>query len=442
MSLTWSLPLEPATRTPVRVTPTCPFREILSLLTGDIAIKRAQGTISGENALRLWALLPDSLQNLIEIGPNLIDSFIASTVLARRATVLGHNQAAWADRLESLVEQRTDAPAAGLGRNGGRHPLEPVINELKRTYGDVEIDLDPAMGRHFVDTLLDTEPNQLPEGFRTALSYQTEGHPLFTVELLRAMQERGDLMRDSEGHWVEGPALDWDTLPARVEAVIEERVSRLEGGLRDVLAVASVEGETFTAQVVARVQGIGERPVLGALSQELERRHHLVQGQGEVQVDHQFLSRFRFTHTMFQKYLYNAFSPGERRLLHGAIAAVLEDLFQEEGEEVTVQLARHYAEAGQVKQAVDYLLRAGDRARDLYAHQEAIGFYEQALIFLKEQGADERAARALMKLGLTHHLAFNFQRARDAYQEGFFSLAESGYGSDTASAPSPPLHSG
>jgi oligopeptide transport system substrate-binding protein len=159
--------------------------------------------------------------------------------------------------------------------------------------------------------------------------------------------------------------------------------------------------------------------VLGALSQELQRRHHLVQAQGELRVDHQFLSRFRFTHTMFQQYLYNAFSPGERRLLHGAIATVLEDLFQEEGEEVTVQLARHYAEAGQVEQAVDYLLRAGDRARDLYAHEEAIGFYEQALTLLKGEGANERAARALMKLGLTHHLAFNFQRAREAYQEGF-----------------------
>jgi predicted ATPase len=195
--------------------------------------------------------------------------------------------------------------------------MEPVINELRRTYGDVWTDLDPAMGRHFVDALLDTQPNRLRDDFRAALAHQTEGHPLFTIELLRAMRERGDLVLDVEGRWVEGPALDWETLPARVEAVIEERVGRLEAGLRDILAIASVEGETFTAQVVARVQGLGERPLLGALSQELERRHHLVQSRGEIQVDHRFLSRFRFSHTLFQQYLYNTFSPGERRLLHG-----------------------------------------------------------------------------------------------------------------------------
>ena len=321
------------------------------------------------------------------------------------------------NRMLLVVTYRPDEVA--LGRGGERHPLASVINELKRTYGDVWIDLEPAMGRVFIDAFLDTEPNRLEEGFRVALHRQTEGHPLFTIELLHTMQQRGDLVRDAEGRWVEGAALDWETLPARVEAVIEERVARLGAGLRDILAVASVEGETFTAQVVGRVQGLAERPLLGALSQELERRHRLVQAQGEYRVNGYFLSRYRFTHTMFQQYLYNAFSPAERRLLHGEIAAALEDLYQEEGEAITVQLARHYAEAGQVDQAINYLLRAGDRARDLYAFQEAVDFYEQALAFLKEKGDQERSARTLMKLGLTHHLAFNFKRSREAYQDGF-----------------------
>lgn len=70
------------------------------------------------------------------------------------------------------------------------------------------------------------------------------------------MQERGDLVQDEEGRWVEGPALGWETLPARVEAVIQQRVGRLGEGLRDILTVASMEGERFTAQVVARVGDI------------------------------------------------------------------------------------------------------------------------------------------------------------------------------------------
>jgi adenylate cyclase len=144
-----------------------------------------------------------------------------------------------------------------LERAGERHPLEKVLAEFKWSLGDVWVDLrraDEREGRSFVDALLDTEPNRLGEDFRRALFEHTGGHPLFTVEVLRAMQERGDLVPDAEGRWVEGPSLDWERLPARVEAMIAERIGRLDEELRDVLAVASVEGEWFTAQVVAQVQ--------------------------------------------------------------------------------------------------------------------------------------------------------------------------------------------
>ena len=46
------------------------------------------------------------------------------------------------------------------------------------------------------------------------------------------------------------------------------------------LTTACVEGERFTAGVVARVHGLDERAVVQQLSGELERRHHLVSAQG------------------------------------------------------------------------------------------------------------------------------------------------------------------
>ena len=142
------------------------------------------------------------------------------------------------------------------------HPLRKVLAELQRQFGDVLLDLAAAQepeGRHFVDSLLDAEPNHLGESFRSALFAHTGGHPLFTVELLRAMQEREDLIQDDGGAWLEGRTLDWDTLPPRVEGIVHARIGRLDNDLRDLLSVASVEGEAFTAQVVARVQGLSDR---------------------------------------------------------------------------------------------------------------------------------------------------------------------------------------
>jgi ABC-type oligopeptide transport system substrate-binding subunit len=124
--------------------------------------------------------------------------------------------------------------------------------------------------------------------------------------------------------------------------------------------------------------------------------------------------------------------------LHGQIAALLEELYAGRTDEIAVQLARHYVEAGEGEKAVDYLLQAGDQARGLYAHREAIDHYQQALILLKEQGAYERAARTLMQLGLTYHTAFDFRQARQAYEEGFALWQRVGEGESTASPPPVP----
>ncbi len=465
--------------------PYLPFREVLELLIGHVESCWASGLVPPESLRRLLHLRPAALQTLVNAGPGLVDSFIPGTLLLDQAVSpgispavtarlkqlverrdndsagRGNQQALFeelAQVLNTLARQQplllllddfhwADAASIGLlfhlsrrlegsrillvlsyrpdevamGRAGERHPLEPVFNELKRRYGDVELDLGQAMEPHFIETLLETEPNRLGPEFRAALYHRTRGHPLFTVELLRAMQERGDLVRDELGRWVEGPALDWARLPARIEAVIAERIGRLEPGQRELLSIASVEGETFTAQVAARVLELPERQALRLLSQELEKRHFLVQERGEITAGEARLSRYGFTHLLIQEYLYQELSAGERRLLHGEVAAALEALYGGQVEEIVVALGRHYGEAGQAEKAVDYLLLAGDKARNLYAHAEAINFYRQALNFLKEQGlaGRERAARTLMKLGLTYHFAFDFKQARQSYEEGF-----------------------
>ena len=60
--------------------------------------------------------------------------------------------------------------------------------------------------------------------------------------------------------------------------------NQLEEEQRETLTIASVEGEDFTAQVIARVQEIPERRLMRDLSQELEKRHRLVRERGEERV--------------------------------------------------------------------------------------------------------------------------------------------------------------
>ncbi len=230
---------------------------------------------------------------------------------------------------------------------------------------------------------METEPNDLGPAFLEAFYQHTRGHALFTAEMLRGLQERGDLVKDENGRWVEGPTLNWEILPARIEGVIGERMSRLPTRLQEALKVASVEGEAFTAELVARVQMVDEREMVRQLSGALDKQHRLVRGQGSRRLDTQRLSHYRFRHILFQRYLYNSLDDVERDYLHEAVGNELERLYGDQTEEVAVELARHFEWAGLVAKAVQYLHQAGSRAVRLSANEEALGHFYKALALLE-----------------------------------------------------------
>jgi tetratricopeptide (TPR) repeat protein len=264
------------------------------------------------------------------------------------------------------------------------------------------------------------------------LFHQTQGHPLFTIELLRGLQERGDLTRDSEGYWIEGPSLDWVTLPVRVEAAIQERIGRLPELLQAALAVASIEGEVFTAEVLARVRAVDKQKMLEYLSSELDRRHHLVQAQSIQRVDGNPLSRYRFRHILFQKYLYGSLDEVERVHLHERVGTALEELYGDQVESAAsaVQMARHFEEAKITEKVTHYLHNAGIRALQLSAYQDGVAHLTRGLVLLGNQPVSSERARRELDLLLALGLAWGaaqggqsveakeaFTRARELCQE-------------------------
>jgi len=301
-----------------------------------------------------------------------------------------------------------------------RHPLEKVLSEFKRTYGEVWLDLaetGESERRGFVDALLETVSNRLGGGFRKELTGRARGHPLFTVELLRAMQARGDLVQDSSGSWTEGPVLDWETLPVRVEGAIEARIARLEPELREILSVASIEGEDFTVRVVAQVQGMEEGKLLRLLAQDLARRHRLVMEQAEVQIGQRRFSRYRFGHALVQSYLYQQLSQGERRLLHGRVAAALENCYGDRVDEFAVQLSHHHSRAGDDGRALHCFTRAAENAHRVYANEEACAHYTNAIEAAKRVSADaESVIRLYLGRGRARQTLDDFEEAFADYE--------------------------
>jgi len=283
-------------------------------------------------------------------------------------------------RILVLGAYRPDEVA--VGRDGGRHPVEAVVNEIARVSGAEPVDLDRSAGRAFVTALLDAEPNRLGDAFRERLYRQTGGHALFTVELLRGLQEKGALQRDANGVLVEGVALAWEQLPRRVEAVIAERVGRLPRDQRALLEVASVEGDEFTAEVVAGVLGIDTPHAIRELSGPLGREQRLVVALRQELQAGPCLARYGFRHHLFQEYLYARLDVAERARLHGAVGNALEAVRGEQSGAIAAQLARHFEAAGLAGKAIGYLLLAGKAAIRLSAFAAAAVHLERGLSLL------------------------------------------------------------
>ena len=294
-----------------------------------------------------------------------------------------------------LVAGSYRSEALASGADGEPHPLTTVRNELRRQYGDFEIRMGEAGAREFIDALLDATANRLGPDFREALFRQTQGHPLFTVELLRDLRERGVIAEDDEKRYVVSQALDWDALPVRVEAVIAERIARLPPKLQKILKVGSVEGEDLTAEVAARIEGIDGREIIRLLSDEADKRHQLVRALDVRRSGSQRLSVYRFRHILFQRYLYQSLDRIERSYLHEEVGNTLESLLGAKADDAAVQLAHHFQEAGLAHKAFHYLALSGDKARQAYATQEAMAFYTQSIKASREMAPEKDDARLL-----------------------------------------------
>lgn len=294
-----------------------------------------------------------------------------------------------------------------MGRNGESHPLQSPLHEIKRDFGDVWIDLDETRhhyGQAFIDALVDTEANHLDENFRQALFTRTKGNALFAIEILRTLQERGELIKDKDGCWVMDPSLDWDELPARVEGVIEERVRRLDESLRAMLDVACVEGQEFTAQVIARLQQQPELRVLQDLSRKIEKQHRLIQETHETRVGQSTLSHFQFSHALFQQYLYEDLSNAVRRLLHEQVGLTLELLYGEHAQRIAARLGQHFEQGKQVQKAITYLSSAGEQALLISALPEARHLLERAVVLTRSISETDFPPRQQILTGLLYHL--------------------------------------
>jgi predicted ATPase len=267
----------------------------------------------------------------------------------------------------------------------GGHPFRPVQLDLQGRGLCREVPLG-FLGRPDVERYLALQfpAHDFPAELADVVHRRTEGNPLFLVDLLRYLCDRGVLVAVGEG-WALAQVLPdlQRELPESVRSLIRRKLERLGEADRRLLAAASVQGHEFDAAVVAAVLELDAAEVEERLA-ELDRIHALVRLLREHDLpDRTHTLRYSFVHVLYQNALYGALTPARKVAWSAAAARALLVHYGEQSPAVATELALLFEAARDPIQAATYFLHAAEHAVRVSASREAVVLARRGLALLQ-----------------------------------------------------------
>src|SRR5438105_4000437 len=270
---------------------------------------------------------------------------------------------------------------------GRGHPLADLLADLPRLEAAERVPLTGLAVPAVLALLEQAAGHDLgAEGGDLARTVwrETEGNAFFVAELVRHLTEAAAFAQ-RDGRWVVTRPVEDLGIPEGVRDVVGRRLSRLSEATNRVLACASVVGLEFDPRLVGTAGGFSENVVLDAVEASVAARL-VVEVPGPA-------PRCRFAHALVRATLYDELSAARRVALHRRVAEAIEAAHAGALDDHLPQLAHHFARARDVDKAIEYASRAGDRALDQLAHDEAAAYYRQALELLDPAARPDGEAR-------------------------------------------------
>jgi len=281
----------------------------------------------------------------------------------------------------------------------------PELQERRPGWGAasrnfMSIFLEPLPAEAMEELLAGLVPG-LPRELGDQILERAEGIPLYAVETVRMLLDRGALVQDGA---VYRPTATIEALevPETLHALVAARLDGLSPSERRVLQDGAVLGKTFTKQALARLSGLSEAE-LESILLSLTRKEVLGVQADPRSPEH---GQYGFLQDMLRRVAYETLAKSDRKARHLAAATYLEESWGDN--EVVEVVASHYLDAyGMAPDAPDadeirskageLLARAGERAASLGASEEGERYFAQAAELagdaVRKAELDEQAGR-------------------------------------------------
>ncbi|MEW6269859.1 MAG: AAA family ATPase, partial [Thermodesulfobacteriota bacterium] len=318
-----------------------------------------------------------------------LDALAADAPLVLLLEDLHWSDSATIDLLAVLARRRDPARVLVVGTYrpadvaASGHPLHAALQELRLHGHCVEVAVDFLGEEAIAELLLDRFPkSDLPARLARVLARSTSGNPLFLVNVVDDLVARGRV-REVDGRWSVAAPVDElaATVPQTLRQMVETQIERLTPQEQAVLAVASVAGVEFSAELAAS-DGIAPRSAEECCD-ALARQGRFLRAVGAAEwPDGTVAARYAFIHALYQNVLYDRVPIGSRVGLHLRIGARLERAHGARAPEIAGELAMHFERGRDFERAIRWRRAAAEAALRRHAHREAAEHGKRALALL------------------------------------------------------------
>ena len=372
-----------------------------ALEIGPVQLARHLALLLGMGSEVKTSELPD-LQTL-----NTSLRYFLEAVARRRPLCLVLEDIHWADEaflslIEFVISRANAAPLLIVTS------ARPELSDLKSDWGAgvrafTSIDLQPLNEGTTRKLVLDLYRKlDVPAADADRICRATGGNPLFVEEFIASIREkRADI-----------------AMPSSIRALITSRLDRLPAVERNVVKVASVVGSVFWPEAVEAAGGI--RVSREALDNLVLR--DFIRESVPSQIPGQ--RQYEFKHALVRDAAYEMLPRKERSALHAPLLDWLEQALGDRVGESYDLLAYHAQEAQEKSRALDYLMRAGNRARRAAAYRQAISLYGRAIGLAEEIDETERLAELHALCGRTYSAAGLWADAQPEFEAALERLPE------------------
>ncbi len=279
--------------------------------------------------------------------------------------------------MSPLLVWRTSPP-------GGEHTLQPVVAELAAENLLTEIRLSPLEDAEVLELVTSVVPG-LDDATAGVVVGGSDGIPLVTLQYLSLVDPDTGRLDQSAGF----------------ADVAEARLRGISALARQILSAAAVIGRSFELGEIQAVSGRSDDELALGLDELIGARLLL----------HTEVERLDFSHDLIRHHTRSDVSALRVRVLNGRLADHLLHNHRRQLGPVAGRLAHHLEEAGRLEEAGELRARAGDYARSVFAHHEALSHYETALGL-----GHPDPSRMHRSIGDIHTLSGDYARALEAYR--------------------------